>query len=416
MDDYWQQPASTIGSEWGFQGGQFYEPPSVPNDMVYGFPRTRPCRVTKPRSAGNSPRSVERRRTTVAHGPVRYYPVVNNGYHSSLDSAHLFSAIQRKSRPVSWHQSSSRHVRCSSSVESAAYPYCENSVAANAPAELFSTASFNGLVTPVSYPTAGESISNEYISPLDECYVVSPVSQESLSLQTNGSQVDMVTCAASMPAVPSMPQYLPQEWTFDTMSIGNAAPIGYITNPVHESDPSNNLTAPPTPEMFPDQQFQDESQSQSEPAPQPEGQNEELIGVGLYDEPESFSLESTLLVGLDDSQEMTGKGLKLEETFTPSSDNESDGEGAGSEEKDDDDAEAQEEEEEEEQAPVQGTDAKPAESVTDAGIQEIQPNTTVSMSNKSFFDGVEYIGAAMAKCPPLEFSGPLYSDLGYGWI
>lgn len=403
MANYWEQPASTIGSEWVLQG-QHYKPATVPNDMVYGFPRARPCRVTKPRSADNSPRSVGRRRTTVAHGPVRHHPVVNNGYHSSLDSALLLSAIQRKSRPVSWHPSSPQYAKPMT------YPYCENTIASNAPAESFSTASFHGLATPVSYPTAGEPISNEYLAPLDECYVASPVSQD-LSFQTDGSQVDMVTCAASMPAVPTMPQYLPQDWTFDTMSLGCAAPISHITGPF-DSVPSDGFTAPPTPEMFP-QQFPDEARSQSEPPSQPEGPNDELIGMGLYDEPDSLSLESTLLGGFDGSQETTGKGLKLEETFTPSSDNESDGEEG---EKEEDDAEAQEEEEEE--PPAQETNAKPAESVIDAGVQEIQPNTAVKMSNKSFLtDGVGYIGAAMARCPPpMEFSGASSSDLGYGWI
>jgi hypothetical protein len=106
---YSQTGAPFVGSQWA-QNSQPCMPPSTFQDFLYAFPKPRLSgRVTKPRSAGNSPSSGGRRRTaTMPHSSPMYHQISNQDYQATLSAALLVSAMQtgRRSRPISWHPAS----------------------------------------------------------------------------------------------------------------------------------------------------------------------------------------------------------------------------------------------------------------------------------------------------------------------
>ncbi|WEW61035.1 hypothetical protein PRK78_006524 [Emydomyces testavorans] len=89
---------------------------------------------------------------------------------------------------------------------------------------------------------------------------------------------------------------------------------------------STNTTAVSSPELFSDPQFP-EPKTPPSYASDISAPDEVLVGVGLYDEPDSVSWEESSTTGrfrfgtldrpLYQSERTTGKGLKLEETFSP---------------------------------------------------------------------------------------------------
>lgn len=91
----------------------------------------------------------------------------------------------------------------------------------------------------------------------------------------------------------------------------------------HESVASaDDFTAPPTPDMVYNHQQQLSALISTTQDNLDDG-GDDLVGVGLYDEPSSLSF--SLLGGADNICHPTGKGLKLEETFTPADDDDEDG-------------------------------------------------------------------------------------------
>jgi len=73
------------------------------------------------------------------------------------------------------------------------------------------------------------------------------------------------------------------------------------------------ITAPPTPEGFPIQPFDNILGDGADILSTKTPPGEELVGMGLYDGPE----EVALCVELNSDVLANGKGLKLEETFSP---------------------------------------------------------------------------------------------------
>lgn len=107
-----------------------------------------------------------------------------------------------------------------------------------------------------------------------------------------------------------------------------------------------NTTTPPTPETFPQTQLVQPAMSEEalpyEALEEPEEEGEILVGMGLYDTPDKYeedpqlnnyrSTLSSLLGSRFGTQEPSGKGLKLEETWEPpKSDDEEDEEEEDSE-------------------------------------------------------------------------------------
>jgi len=108
---------------------------------------------------------------------------------------------------------------------------------------------------------------------------------------------------------------------------------------IDEMYPSSIAPALSTPDILPIHQLHDEPKTSPCVAPEMKPVNDELIGMGLYDEPETFPVWGHSLTGLSGVRgtesrvisvhRSTGKGLKLEETFDPlaaDEEEESDGE------------------------------------------------------------------------------------------
>lgn len=102
---------------------------------------------------------------------------------------------------------------------------------------------------------------------------------------------------------------MPDNWTFDMMSMNTSMPSADAVPSSYESVPSSGgLSGPSTPDFLPIQNFDQSNPTSEEP-------EVELVGMGLHNNP--GTVETSF-------QGISGKGLKLEESFTPSSDNEED--------------------------------------------------------------------------------------------
>lgn len=266
------------------------------------------------------------------NGSTQYRVVPSDNRQYASDTALLAASLQRKSRPMSWHPSS-RHAGYPHHMTTYYSSWMENKQ--QQPAEAFSTASVYGLVTPVSHVNPADSISGLYFSPLDGNYGT-PISQAfTTSETTNMMPMDSFSWPANTLSNQCLPSHLSEYWMQDPLSTDGPLPTSQIADLGQESIPSpDELTAPPTPDVFPSQHFETNSELRPEVPAKSVSQGDELIGMGLYDEPETISMENSLLGGTNAYQEITGKGLKLEETFSPAPD------------KDEDEEEEEEDEEE----------------------------------------------------------------------
>ncbi|KAL3460359.1 hypothetical protein BJX64DRAFT_186948 [Aspergillus heterothallicus] len=403
MADGWQPAAAYAGSQW-VQDDQPCAPPLTFSDFVYAFPKPRLSgRVTKPRSAGNSPSSAGRRRTsTLPYSSPMHCQLPTQDYQPSMNAAILVSAIQsaRRSRPISWHPASrqleySQLCAPSTAIDSYNIPATQACPQAQPiMSGVFDDENILNSYAPSEISTTQQNLD---FSTADMHYTT----QEPSYLQAGSSQLDSYPWDETSPGLPSYLQVTPNEWPFDIVSTNQSIPsvgapasiYGSVSSPGH-------LTGPPTPDFLPIHQFGDEAGSQSAPALEKPEVEDELVGMGLYNHPESFPEESFY--------SLNGKGLKLEETFTPSSDNEAD----------DDDAEDDEQQELETQRRV------------DNGNQtQHQPNHHIetnkhaksaeSMIQKSFFfeDDLDYQQRVSTEPrPSFNLGGTSCMNYGYGWI
>ncbi|KAL4758113.1 uncharacterized protein BDW70DRAFT_142293 [Aspergillus foveolatus] len=361
---YYSQPEAFAGSQWPLNSQS-----TALQQFLYAFPKPRLSgRISKPRSAGNSPSASRRRTTTVHSSPMYRQPTQEQ----QIDlNAALLAAINRKrARPMSWHP-------------------VLNQLEYGTPAQFYPTTSLDSYNLPVTQVTQpSQTMTGAFDETMLQPFPAADVSnmQQDLAfsqlpqepyLQVNQPQVDGTFWDGSEMGVPSFAQPL-NDWPLDMTSINQDLPsmgapasnYGSVSSP-----------GPATPDFLPIQQFGDDAESV--PAFEKPEPGDELVGMGLYSEPDAST--DGLVYG------MNGKGLKLEETFTPSA------------EKDD------EEEEEDQQEP---------DSESDNQQQSPQANKQAeSMVNKSFFfesdDGFEQ--PTMAR-PSFNFPTTSCMNYGYGWI
>jgi hypothetical protein len=287
-------------------------------------------RVVKPSSASNSPRSsmgLARRRTVMNDGAYRRRVVMmdqtllaNGGF---ITNDGLPDVQQpRSSRPVSWHPAS--HL-----VPQQAYqPYTTLAPELNNQYPLFNLPG-----TPSVY--SGYASPDSTFSPLSMPYTGYEQPQYFQNTHT--------TFAA--PHYPNQQEYIQESnGNFTPQTMANTDPSMY-SHFDWNNFATNGFDAPPTPDNFlpiqhPEPSFPGEDSIPYHPLEDDESDDgEELIGMGLYDTPEITKSSSTdpqldnyralmmsqlLGSGYVPSRkiEPTGKGLKLEETWTPPSDDE----------------------------------------------------------------------------------------------
>jgi len=406
MNTFWQQQLAS-GLDWTAQQCSNYQTSTPAKEVISGFPRTSPSRVTKPSSAGNSPRSATRRRTTVTHGSMPHRTMLSgkNQNQYPVDMALLAASLQQRSRPLSWHPSS-RYTRYSNTTQAHPAPVSNMSAQPQRESlESLSAASMYGLVTPFSYYAPGDSSVNGYLSSaVDQSYGVSTLPQTLQHTETDLMQMDPVFWLEDVANIPYIPQQETQYWPEEASAVTQLLPTNQISCSSQDSLPSpEDTSAPATPDIFTVRERTKEPDDSTE-VQKPLSQNEELVGVGLYDKPDGLvSFGSTLLGSVRDYQEPIGKGLTLEETFSPAPVNEENGE-------EDEDDEDEEDENEEEDALSEIDDQPSIESIPSESL-----HTTLKTFGNSLviqmaenMDRVQHMATGV-----LNISHNTYE---YGWI
>ncbi|KAE8145492.1 hypothetical protein BDV25DRAFT_164586 [Aspergillus avenaceus] len=392
MANYWQPQAPQPGAHL-FRANQPCIPSSNVHDMMYAFPRPRHTgRVTKPRSAGNSPSG--RRRAAASQSSPTYQSVPSQAYKTPLNPALLASALRRRqtARPISWHPASFEPAYSSPPCLQTTVP--DNFAAMplyTQPLETMSATFTDGNPLP-SYVSSQVSSPNEAFNFTNMQGPV-PIQQSSF-MDMNDPQALPVTWVSGISAE-TMPQPMSESWSFGMGSMNNSIPPADVTVPDYASAPSSGyLTGPSTPEFLPIQYPEDNSKPLNGSISDEEQSEDELVGMGLYNNPDPF-LDSSL-------HEVSGKGLKLEETFTPS-DDEDDGKDADNE---DDEEETSEQ-----------VSSAPVQNQPSPDVCKQSARTTGNMMNKSFFfdDDLDQQNISA----PQQFynlGNQPCINYGYGWI
>ncbi|KAL4920483.1 hypothetical protein BDW62DRAFT_6714 [Aspergillus aurantiobrunneus] len=390
---YYSQPgASFTGSQWSQNSVQ----PSAFKDLLYAFPKPRLSgRIAKPRSAGNSP-SAGRRRTATMHSSPMYCQPPNQDYQTSLNAALLLSAIQnrRRSRPISWHPASrqpeySAPSQCYPSNMTTSY----NLPVTQACLQPSQTMGAGGLdENMLQFPATDIATMQQRLA-LSSAESKLPIPEPSFLQPDN--QLDGALWDGSQSGLPYVTP-MSNDWPFDMVSVNQSIPsVGVPASNYGSVSSPSRLTEPATPDFLPIQQFGDDADPQSmSPLEKPDAG--ELVGMGLYNNPETFADGS--LCG------MNGKGLKLEETFSPSEENEADNDADNSH-----------------QGSNQTSPGQTQQSTSHRNSSNKQPNKPAeSMMQKSFFfedDDLEQ-RATVDFRPSFNnnFAATSCMNYGYGWI
>lgn len=298
-------------------------------------------RIVKPNSASNSPRGsmgLGRRRTVMNDGAYRRRLAMLEQQNAMAAGGFISNdGLQiptQSARPMSWHPAS--HL--------APQPAYHHSYPIQTPEYNQHLQAYDMPPTPAVY--------SSYASP-DSTF--SP-----LSMPFTGHEQPQSSYQISSSAFQSQPQYLANQQPFVTQqtqhivsqTTANTDPTMYSHfdwNNFATNGFESSSTAPPTPENFlpiqyPEPAFSAEESIPYQPLEDSESGGEELIGMGLYDNPDPVKTSSSLDPQLDNYRalmmshlmghrktESTGKGLKLEETWEPPAsddeDDEQDGEG-----------------------------------------------------------------------------------------
>ncbi|CRG84401.1 hypothetical protein PISL3812_01693 [Talaromyces islandicus] len=321
MQTPWQP---SLDMDWTMQQYPAYQFLALANETPSRvYKRRASSRVTKPSSAGNSPHSLPRRRTMNGNGyswaakPEPAHPVTVMNSMNNMNMNNMNNNA-RKSRPTSWHPSS-RHAAAAAAA--AFNPYAQQNCHPswlNPDAVSMGTLNQQDLLgsalsTPITCPVSGDLISNDSFAVLDNYYGASTMAQPQPQTQayTPVEPADMTYSGWSSMA------FLDQLWTHPCS--GGYLPAAdqvadFCQESVSSSDPS---TAPATPDgtALSHPVYKNDDQSILPEAAAARG--DDLVALGLYDEPQVLSLGSSLLGGSLDSIPHAGKGLKLEETFSP---------------------------------------------------------------------------------------------------
>lgn len=300
-----------------------------------------PCRssrIEKPKSHHNSPSAMERRKTTTE---TKLYATLDDHYRMMFGIQGDDSEDERpqSTRPVSWHPSSSQFQapRSSACTTSPNHDWSQQSPSSrNSPraSDYYSLSTRNSMYDPMPNTWQGSNVPSYMHS------------------------------AVSTPLAEPLPWYL-QQW--------------YQQNQQHAMASQNAST-----DFLPIQRPADCEDQEME-----DDDGKELVGMGLYDLPDSTSWNGM------------GKGLKLEETWQPPEDDD---------ESDDDDAS---EASVEEPSPPLPPVAQPAQLPV-----HVKAQTPGSMDGQSFFfDDDETASKEWWYQPLKQTSLPVRdAGLGYGWL
>jgi hypothetical protein len=225
-------------------------------------------------------------------------------------------------------------------------------------APTFATSEFNEAITPMTYPSVGEPFVQGAFTPLEE---MSSQDFDDRYAFLNEFSADKDTL------------YDPQ---YGSRYAGLTGYDPQYSNGLYQyqKQPEYSLrqleeTAPPTPEVGPLQTSTGLIADEPLDAVEQAGADD-LVGMGLYDTPSPLPVSMSFLGGSWDIpiRPISGKGLKLEETFVPTTTEEED---------DDDDEAAASEDGEEEECSL---DQAQCSMLPDLGQEDERPNIGQNMS------------------------------------
>ena len=299
-------------------------------------------RVVKPSSTSNSPRSsviLNRRRTLMGEAQTQRRPYQAPEYLSMVQHHDVSQAMGRPARPVSWHPSSEAPPWVTGGQQLTKYPFSTPNMHAEQQGSYLAQPMLSPVMTYSSNTSPASTFSplpvmagGPHLGPADSW----DMAEGSVQFYQSGG-------------AGKLSELLPpsNDATTDTTPAGHGLDWNsYVMQ-------SYNNTTPPTPDSFP--QVRDMKTSVSEESipfeelDDAEEEGEILVGMGLYDTPEKRqedpqlnnyrSTVTSLLGSRFRSEEPTGRGLKLEETWEPpkSEDGEDDNEEEAEESNEDDD-------------------------------------------------------------------------------
>lgn len=267
----------------------------------------RPAKVSKLGGRESSPRSLVRRRTTaLVHAPSRQRSITDGKGHQKHFSTPSGPANHEGTgRPLSWHSTSMQQADHYFLPSTAQFQSDVSTSQFLAPT--FTTSDFNEAITPMTYPSAGEPFVQGAFTPLEE---MSSQDFDDRYAFLNEFSADMDTF------------YDPQ---YGSRYAGLTGSDHQYPNGLYQyqKQPEYSLrqleeTAPPTPEIGPLQTSTGLIADEPLDAVEQAGA-EDLVGMGLYDAPSPLPASMSFLSGSWDIpiRPIPGKGLKLEETFEP---------------------------------------------------------------------------------------------------
>jgi len=287
--------------------------------------RRKVARVMKTNSAGSSPLSIGRRKTTTSQSAARHRSTLDDHYDNMLSRGgqqpNAHSRPQQFKRPISWHPSSL------APGNTLGQPQASETEGIQFPIQVLrgnKTVANNGLLTPSLYPNVHAITSTDSIPPLQASYkmaesrvydsyrsILGPTAYPygPLSFSDPAPHSGLEACRGIANLQYSSPVYTCQNWS----GFPGAAAI--------------DITAPPTPDFLP---IQHPPNALTEPGygrTAPKKSSRELVGMGLYDDPEDSSTLHSVGKPLQllprpqalaySQHQSVGKGLKLEETWQP---------------------------------------------------------------------------------------------------
>jgi hypothetical protein len=321
----------------------------------------RPAKVSKLGGRESSPRSLVRRRTTaLVHAPSRQRSITDGkGHQKHFSTSSGPTKHEGTGRPLSWHSTSMQQADQYFLPSTAQFQSDVSTSQFLAPT--FTTSDFNEAITPMTYPSAGEPFVQGAFTPLED---MSSQDFDDRYAFLNEFSADKDTF------------YDPQYGSGYAGLIGSDHQyLNGLYQYQYQKQPEYSLRqleepAPPTPEVGPLQTstglIADEPFSAVEQAGA-----EDLVGMGLYDVPSPLPASMSFLSGSWDIpiRQISGKGLKLEETFEPTTTEEEDDD-------DDEEAAASEDGEEEESGPDQAQ----CSMLPDLGQEDEKPNIEQNIS------------------------------------
>ncbi|KAF2199675.1 hypothetical protein GQ43DRAFT_107136 [Delitschia confertaspora ATCC 74209] len=339
-----------------------------PSRASAGLSAHRPSRIQKPKSNHNSPRALERRKTTSG---TKQYATLDDHYKMMYGSFESQEEVVPDhpvpSRPLSWHPSSAQfHVPpgLSANAPNSSAPSYTSARNSAYGSDFYSLSPRNSL-----HP-------DQVISQFPQSKVIIGSRSSESSFQEPSQQTSRHSYAASSYSPHSPDPWYLQEWQRKTQAQSACPERGGLSYFL--------------PIQHPSAEVYQESTMQDDDAEEP---GKELVALGLYDQP-----EDTLGWGSSSLLEGTGKGLKLEETWQPPED--------------------MEDEDDEDQATSEDGSVEELPSKAYNQQQPIQPKIQPSpnMDGQSFFFDEDDTCTKewwyqQLKQPTVQATG-----LGYGWI